>query len=102
MTSATDPSQRLILSADAPLLSNLAALWATEPKMAELLEAALELPGLSVEKSKSGPPTVSVRTDDGRALYLHSRYEPAKEAERLIESIAVQQKTTFYLLGLGL
>jgi hypothetical protein len=102
MTSATDPSQRLILSADAPLLSNLAALWATEPKIAELLEAALELPGLSVEKSKSGPPTVSVRTDDGRALYLHSRYEPAKEAERLIESIAVQQKTTFYLLGLGL
>ncbi|MGD0464363.1 MAG: 6-hydroxymethylpterin diphosphokinase MptE-like protein [Tepidisphaeraceae bacterium] len=102
MTSATDPSQRLMLPADAPLLSNLAALWATEPKVALALEAALELPGHAVEKSKSGGPTVSVRRSDGRALYLHSRYEPVKEAERLIESIAVTRKTAFNLLGLGL
>jgi hypothetical protein len=102
MTSATDPSQRLILSADAPLLSNLAALWATEPKVALALEAALDLPGHAVEKSKSGAPTVSLHTSDGRRIYLHSRYEPVKEAEGLIESIAVKQKTTFYLLGLGL
>jgi hypothetical protein len=70
--------------------------------VATALEAALELPGHTVEKSKAGGPTVSVRASNGRALYLHSRYEPVKEAERLIESIAVQQKTTFYLLGLGL
>jgi hypothetical protein len=102
MTSATDPSQRFMVPADAPLLSNLAALWATEPKVARALEAALEAPPYTIEKAKSGDPTVSIQTSDGRRVYLHSRYEPAKEAERLIESVAVTQKTTFYLLGLGL
>jgi hypothetical protein len=102
MTIATDPSQRFMLPADAPLLSNLAALWATEPKLAIAIEAALEQPAHSIEKSKSGDPTVAIETEDGRRVYLHSRYEPVKEAERLIESVAITHKTTFYLLGLGL
>lgn len=102
MTIATDPSQALILADDAPLLSNLAALWATEPKLAEAVEASLEGPAYAVEKSKSGSPTVSVRTSDGRNVYLHSRYEPQKEARQLIESVPIDQRTTFYLMGLGL
>jgi len=102
MTLAPDSSQRYVLSDEAPLLANLAALWASEPKLAEAIESALESEPHAIEKSKSGLPTVSVRTTDGRAVYLHSRYEPRKEAERLIESIAVEQKTTFYILGLGL
>ncbi len=102
MTIATDPSQALILAADAPLVRNLAALWATEPKLAEAVEASLDGPPYTVEKSKSGPPTVSVQTSDGRRVYLHSRYEPQTEARQLIESIPIERRTTFYLMGLGL
>jgi hypothetical protein len=102
MISAADPSQRFILPSDAPLLSNLAALWATEPKLAEAVESSLEGEGYVLEPSKSGLPTVRVQAGDGRSAYLHSRYEPVKEAERLIESIAIDKKTTFYVLGFGL
>jgi hypothetical protein len=97
-----DPSRRFVLPSDAPLLSNLAALWATEPKLAQAVEGALEAPPLELAPSKSGLPTVSVKTEDGRTVFLHSRHEPRAEAQRLIESIAVEQKTAFYLLGLGL
>jgi hypothetical protein len=102
MTCAADPSRRFILPSDAPLLSNLAALWATEPKLAEAVESALEAPPHVLERSKSGLPTVLVRTEDGRSVYLHSRHQPQDEAQRLVDSIAVEQKTAFYILGLGL
>ena len=102
MTCAADPSRRFVLPSDAPLLSNLAALWATEPKLAEAVESALEAPPHALEASKSGLPTVCVKTEDGRSVYLHSRHQPRGEAQRLIESIAIEQKTAFYVLGLGL
>jgi len=102
MTPSADPSQRFVLPEDAPLLRNLAALWASEPNLARAVESALETEGYPLEPSKSGLPTVRVQTPDGRTTYLHSRYEPAKEAEKLIESIEVERKTTFYVLGFGL
>jgi hypothetical protein len=101
MTCAADPSQRYILPLDAPLPANLAALWATTPKLAEAVEAALELDPYPLEPSKSGPPTVSVG-EEGKRVYLHSRYEPCKEAERLIEAVTIEKMTTFFILGLGL
>lgn len=101
MTCAADPSRRFVLPADAPLLCNLAALWDTEPALAARIETALDLPPHRLEPSKSGLPTLSVETG-GRHIYLHSRHQPMSEAARLIESIPVEQKTAFYLLGLGL
>src|SRR6516225_6143402 len=95
-----DPSKRFILPASSPLAANLAALWATEPKLAELVEATLDLDPYSLESSKSGPPTVSV-SDHGKRVYVHSRYEPVKEAQSLIEAVNAQKMTCFYLLGLG-
>jgi hypothetical protein len=102
MTQATDPSQRFILPPEAPLLANLAALWATEPRLAEAVEASLEQDGYRLEPSRSLKPTLCVPASSGRQAYLHSRYEPVKEAEQLIESIDPAEKTCFYVLGLGL
>jgi hypothetical protein len=102
MTPSVDPSQRFVLPDDAPLLRNLAALWASEPNLARAVESDLETEGYLLEPSKSGLPTVRVQTSDGRTTYLHSRYEPVREAEKLIESIEVERKTTFYVLGFGL
>ena len=81
---------------------NLAALWATEPRLAEAIECLEEQDEYPVEPSKSGPPTVAVRTPDGRRVYLHSRYQPLEEAQRLIDPIEIAEKTTFHVLGLGL
>ena len=102
MLSAADPSRRFILAPDAPLLANLAALWATEPRLAEAVESSLDSQGYLLQPSKSGLPTVSVQSAGGKTAYLHSRYEPMREAQRLIESIAIDKKTTFYVLGFGL
>jgi len=102
MTPSADPFQRFVLPDDAPLLRNLAALWASEPNLARAVESAMESEGYPLEPSKSGQPTLRVQTSDGRTTYLHSRYEPAKEAGKLIESIEVERKTTFYVLGFGL
>lgn len=102
MTLTSDPSQRFVLPQDAPLLSNLAALWASEPRLAQALESIIDSDGYALEPSKSGPPTVRVPSLEGRTAYLHSRYEPVQEAGRLIDSIAVEQKTAFYVLGFGL
>lgn len=58
----------------------MAELWRHQPKLAcridELpIEAALE-----VLPSRKGPPTAYVRANDGRKLFLHSRYDPETEA----------------------
>jgi hypothetical protein len=100
MTACADASRVFITPADSPLVSNLAALWATEPSLAEVVEEIAE--PYPVEPSKSGPPTLAVRTADGRQVYLHSRYQPLDEARRLIDPIPVEKKMTFYVLGLGL
>jgi hypothetical protein len=84
------------------MLANLAALWATEPRLAEAIECLDEQGEYPVEPSKSGPPTVAVRTPDGRRVYLHSRHQPLEEAQRLLDPIEIAEKTTFHVLGLGL
>jgi hypothetical protein len=99
---AADPSTRFVLPSDAPLSSNLAALWATDPNLARAIESLEDSSSYPIEISRSGPPTLSVRTSDGRQIYLHSRHDPRREAEQLLGAIAVDQKTAFYVLGLGL
>jgi hypothetical protein len=100
-SSEKDRSERFILPAESPLAANLAALWATEPKLAEAVEATLDLEPYALETSKSGLPTVSV-TEQGKRVYLHSRYEPVKEADGLLENVNVEKLTTFHVVGLGL
>src|SRR5689334_3273676 len=82
---ADDASQRFVLNDDAPYLANLGALWAVDPKLAAAIEALEESAVYPVEASKSGPPTVAVPTPDGRSIYLHSRYRPIDEAQKLID-----------------
>jgi hypothetical protein len=102
MTASSDPSTRFILPADAPYLNNMAALWTVDPALAQAIEATEGQPSYRVEKSRSGAPTVSVPTTDGRTLYLHSRYEPVEEARKLTESMAARRNLAFYVFGFGL
>jgi hypothetical protein len=102
MTASTDPSERFVLPDDAPYLRNLAALWAAEPKLARLVEAVDQSDLYPTEPSKSGAPTAQVSLKDGRSLYLHSRYEPLVEADKLIDSVNTTEAVAFYLQGFGL
>jgi hypothetical protein len=99
-----DASRRCVLPEDAPLLRNLAALWALDAKLAERVEACLRPTAAPYETavSKSGAPTVAVKDVDGRSLFLHSRYEPVQEAKTLLDAMEIGDRVVFHAFGFGL
>ncbi|MGB7158706.1 MAG: 6-hydroxymethylpterin diphosphokinase MptE-like protein [Tepidisphaeraceae bacterium] len=100
MTASIDPSHDHVLPAGAPLVKNLAALWASEPKLAREIEALVE-PPYAIEPSRSGLPTTVVESS-GRDIYLHSRHEPEGEAKRLVDHIDFDERIAFFVHGFGL
>ena len=102
MTATISDPFRFVLPADAPLLKNLAALWTTDPALAEAIELLHPREPYPTQPSKAGPPTVSVAAPGGRVISLHSRYQPIEEAKRLIESVEVVDRLAFYVFGFGL
>jgi len=102
MTASTDPSRRFILADDAPYVRNVAALWAVDAELAAAVEGAELGENHRIVLAKSGEPTLCVRKADGRELFLHSRYTPREEAQRLVDAIDTRERVAFYLHGLGL
>jgi hypothetical protein len=103
MTASTDPSLRFVLPEESPYLRNLAALWKVEPKLARLIDALPDAhPGYEIERSKSGDPTVKVQTAGGGWAHLHSRYQPADEAARLVDALKIDETVACFVQGLGL
>lgn len=77
-------------------------LWRRDARLAQQLD---ELPldeGPKMQPSKKGPTTASVVAGDGRTLFLHSRYDPRKEAADLIASVEADDAACVVLCGLGL
>jgi len=70
--------------------------------LAAAIEALEGEPTYPVEESKSGELTMSVVSPEGRRSYLHSRYRPREEAERLIQSFDFEKDLFFHVHGLGL
>jgi len=101
-TTVLCPSRRYVLPDDAPLSRNLAALWAVDHRLAEAVDALDDQPVYPVEPSKSGEPTVRVVGADGRAVYLHSRYQPVDEAKKLLQDVDFENTLVFYVHGFGL
>src|SRR4051794_1944279 len=102
MSTTSDPSFRFVLPDDSPLLANLAALWAHDPRLAAAIEALDATPSYCVEPSKSGLPTLAMPTDDGKPIHLHSRYQPLDEAKRLIDPLPLNSCIAFHVHGFGL
>lgn len=102
MSVAHDPSRRFVLPEDSPLLANLAALWARDPKLAEAIDAIDELPSYAVEASRHGEPTLTVSNESAQPIRLHSRYQPLDEARQLVASVNVQDRVAFHVHGFGL
>lgn len=90
---------------DAPLaryLANLGGMYRSDPSLAAQLDALpfAALPAL--EATRHGGPTVRLPADDGRAVYAHSRYDPATEARRAVAALPADANPTFVLFGCGL
>ena len=96
--------RQYVVPPDAPLVKNLAALWAADAALAAELEALHPLRPYDVEPSKSGPPTLALAPAEGgpNRILLHSRYQPLAEASRLLNDVDVQNRFAFYVHGFGL
>lgn len=76
-------------------------------KAGELLSRMTELEdsnlpqNITVENARTGVPTLKI-TVDGKTQYIHSKYDPEKEAKRLIEQYKVEAKHVLFIgAGLG-
>ncbi len=93
---------QLVAAANPTFLDNMRQLWRRDIRLAQQID---ELPldtGPKPQPSKKGPPTASVQAPDGRTLYLHSRYDPEREAADLIGSLDADDSACVILCGLGL
>ncbi len=84
------------------LQHNLDFLRPTVPQMVKILEGLPPSGHIQVATAQSGRPTASVTTQDGRVVWLHSRYDPEKEADRFVAEFKVPKLQSFLVLGLGL
>ncbi len=83
-------------------LNNMAQLWRRDPKLAQRIDEVPPDASLEVQPSRKGPPTASVTTDDGRKLFLHSRYDPETEALEFCGSLERTEAFCVVLAGFGL
>lgn len=83
-------------------LDNMRQLWRHHPKLALRIDELPVEAAINVQPSKKGPMTASVETGDGRTLYLHSRYDPLREARDFCKTLEQRDAYTVILAGLGL
>ncbi len=83
-------------------LHNMRALWRFDPDLALRVDAVRDDERLTLEPTRSGVWTAKATTPDGKMTYLHSRYDPVKEAEQLAGTAAIEDKFCFVVSGLGL
>jgi hypothetical protein len=84
------------------LNKNLALLKPLHPKAYEIINGTQLSLEYEVSLSKTGYPTLSHISAKGNKKYLLSKYDPVREASRLIESLSVDEATNFIVVGMGL
>ncbi|MBN1491461.1 MAG: motility associated factor glycosyltransferase family protein, partial [Phycisphaerae bacterium] len=94
------PSSNLL--SDEIYVRNMRTLWAKDSRLAYEIDAWGEPRGVQLEPSREGPPTAAVSDEQGRRVYLHSRYAPVDEARRLIANVKLEGNHCFFINGLGL
>jgi hypothetical protein len=84
------------------LSKNLAHLKSLHPKAYEIINSTQSSLEYEVSLSQAGYPTLSHLSAKGIKKYLLSKYDPVREASRLIESLNVGEATNFIVVGMGL
>jgi hypothetical protein len=99
----TSPGEQPQLAADNELFcKNMAALWRVDPDLAVRIDEISDESRLPVEPTRSGHWTVAVPTATGTRAYLHSRYDPVSEAQKLAAAVETKGKFCFVISGFGL
>ncbi len=80
---------------------NLIALYRKDPQLAQRIDEVPDEDRLSIEAARSGAWTACVSTSSGKT-YLHSRYDPQKEAAKFAESVEIDGRFCFVVCGMGL
>lgn len=80
----------------------MTALWRHDPRLAQRVDEIDPDARLNIAESKSGVPTASIQTHDGRTIFLHSRYNPVKEAADFCSNLEKGEAACILLCGLGL
>jgi hypothetical protein len=97
------PSSRFVEHGQSPLPENLSALWGRDPELASRVEASsAEPPQFETSLARDGNPTLLIRGDGGRAVQLHSRYEPLAEAAKLVDRLPSHDGLVHFVFGFGL
>jgi len=71
-----------IVEPDRPFLANMRALWKKWPHLAQQLDLVDERDITPCQPTRSGELSCQLAGPNGRPIWLHSRYDPQKEAER--------------------
>ncbi len=90
------------VTANPVFLENMRRLWRHDPELAQRIDEVPIDAALALEPSRAGVPTASVIAADGRTLFLHSRYDPIREAREFCGSLETDDAACVVLCGLGL
>lgn len=81
---------------------NMRRLWRHDPALARRVDAVGDDERLPLEPTRSGDWTTWATTPSGKPLYLHSRYDPVAEGQRLADTVETEGNFGFVVSGLGL
>ncbi len=81
---------------------NVILLEKNHPRLAQLVQEVEIDPRLEMRTSVKGLPTLIVRNGDEKKVLLHSAYDPAGEAQKMIDSVDLTTENTHVVLGFGL
>ena len=68
-------------------MKNMEVLWRENPDLAKLVDSVPDEKLIECEKTRSGDFTCRLMGDNEKLLYLHSRYDPIKEAEKWADGV---------------
>ncbi|MEE9295429.1 MAG: 6-hydroxymethylpterin diphosphokinase MptE-like protein, partial [Phycisphaerae bacterium] len=80
---------------------NMAALYRKDPQLAQRIDEIPDADRLPLEPTRSGHLTTRFQTRVG-GIYLHSRYDPVAEADKLIDPVEINDKFCLVVFGFGL
>jgi len=83
-------------------LGNMSRLWRHDPRLALAIDEVPPDASLALTPSKKGPMTAVVAAQDGRKLFLHSRYDPQQEARDFCKNLDKTEAYCVILSGFGL
>ncbi len=81
---------------------NLRLLRQRWPGIAERVERAGPLPADAVSPSRAGAPTLRLAGESGNPTWIHSRYDPIREAEDQIARLGLEPVDSVFIFGFGL